>query len=113
MPNQIQNPNIKLAVIKTGGKQYLVSPGQKLRIEKIPNQAGESVIFDQVLLISDGQETKVGQPLVKGAQAKAKVLSQGKAKKITILKFKPKVRYRKKMGHRQPYTEIEIASIES
>ncbi len=101
----------KLAVIKTGGKQYLVSPGQKLKIEKIETPVGKEVVFNEVLLVSDSKDTVIGTPLVKRATVEAKVLSQGKHKKITILKFKPKVRYHKKMGHRQPYTEVQIKEI--
>jgi len=100
-----------LAVIKTGGKQYLVSPGQKLKIEKIEKVAGEEIVFDEVLLFSDGKKIEIGNPLVTTAVVKAKVIFQGRAKKVTTIKFKPKTRYKKKIGHRQPYTEIEIKSI--
>ncbi len=98
------------AVITTGGKQYLVEPGQKLKIEKLPGEAGESVNFD-VLLSADGDQVKIGAPKVSGAKVQAKIESQGRAKKILVVKYKPKVRYRKKQGHRQPYTEISIISI--
>ena len=103
-----------LAVIKTGGKQYLISPGQKLKIEKIEKAAGEEIVFDEVLLFSDGKKIEIGNPLVATNVAvvvKAKVISQGRAEKVTSIKFKPKTRYKKKIGHRQPYTEIEIESI--
>ncbi|OHA62579.1 MAG: 50S ribosomal protein L21 [Candidatus Wildermuthbacteria bacterium GWA2_46_15] len=99
-----------LAVIKTGGKQYIVTPGQKLKIEKLPKEVGDEIIFDQVLLVSNDL-TRIGHPVVKDVEVKGKVLSQGKGKKITILKFKPKVRYHKKAGHRQLYTEVEITQI--
>jgi len=110
---------MELAVIKTGGKQYKVSPGQKIKIEKIDAQEGQSVVFDEVLLIADerGTETqneakiKIGQPLVKGAKVEAKVLEQGRADKVTILKYKSKKRSSVKRGHRQPYTLVEITNI--
>jgi large subunit ribosomal protein L21 len=102
-----------LAVIKAGGKQYLVSPGQKLKIEKIEKEVGQEIVFNEVLLTVENEKAKIGAPLVSGAKVTAKVISQGKGKKVIILKFKPKTRYHKKMGHRQPYTEVEIKSIEN
>lgn len=99
------------AVIKTGGKQYLVEPGQKLKIEKIPGDVGGEVSFDEVLLVIDGQTVTVGAPGVSGAKVTAKVEKQGRGKKIEVVKFKPKVRYRKKIGHRQPFTEVSISDI--
>ncbi|MDP3093360.1 MAG: 50S ribosomal protein L21 [bacterium] len=101
------------AVIRTGGKQYIVRPGQKLKIEKIEKEVGQEIVFNEVLLVVENEKTKIGTPLVENAKVKAKVLTQGKGKKVIILKFKPKTRYHKKMGHRQPYTEVEIESIES
>lgn len=101
-----------LAVIKTGGKQYLVSKGDKIKIEKIEKKEGEEVIFDEVLLIQDKKNNiKIGTPFVKGAKVKAKVLKQARAKKVEIFKYKPKKRYKVKKGHRQPYTEVEILEI--
>lgn len=100
------------AVIKTGGKQYLVKPGDKIKIEKIKQKEGEEVIFEEVLLYSDEKGTEIGKPFVKDAQVKAKVLEHGKNKKVIIFKYRPKKRYRKKQGHRQPYTLVEILSIE-
>lgn len=101
------------AVIKTGGKQYVVSPEKKLKIEKItPNDKGE-IVFDEVLLIVDGDKVEIGNPIIRGAQIKAKVMGEGRARKIIILKYKPKKRYKKKMGHRQPYTEVLIESIKT
>jgi len=101
-----------LAVIKTGGKQYLVSKGDKIKIEKIEKKEGEEVIFDEVLLIQDKKNNiKIGTPFVKGAKVKAKVLRQAKSKKVEIFKYKPKKRYKVKKGHRQPYTEVEILEI--
>jgi len=99
------------AVIKTGGKQYLVSPGDKIKIEKIETEQGKEVTFKEVLLLNKGKEVKIGAPLVKGAKVIGKVLRQDKAKKVTILKYKPKKRSQVKKGHRQPFTEIEILSI--
>ncbi|MCD6114800.1 50S ribosomal protein L21 [bacterium] len=99
------------AVIKTGGKQYLVKPGDKIKIEKIKNKEGEEVVFEEVLLVSDDKKTEIGKPLVEGAKVKAKVLEHGKGEKIIIFKYRSKKRYRKKQGHRQPYTLIEILEI--
>ncbi|MAF20156.1 MAG: 50S ribosomal protein L21 [Parcubacteria group bacterium] len=96
------------AVIKTGGKQYLVSPGDKIKIEKFEVEPGKEITFDQVLLLIKSKKTEIGAPFIKGLKIKAKVLKQDKAKKITIFKYKPKKRYQKKIGHRQPYTEVEI-----
>jgi len=102
-----------IAVIKTGGKQYLVNPGDKIKIEKIKTAEGKEVAFKNVLLLEKSQSLKIGTPLVKDAKVIAKVLSQGKDKKIIVFKYKPKTRYKKKTGHRQPYTEIEIIKIEA
>jgi large subunit ribosomal protein L21 len=102
-----------LAIIKTGGKQYKVSPGDKLKIEKVEKKEGEEIIFDQVLLVEKNNKVQVGTPLVKDAKVSGKVLVQGKADKIIIFKFKAKTRYRKKAGHRQPFSEVEITKIEA
>ena len=99
------------AIIVTGGKQYNVSEGDTLFIEKLNAEAGEDVVFDQVLAIVDGENTKVGAPTVKGASVSAKVVKNGKGKKITVFKYKPKKGYRKRQGHRQPYTKVEIGKI--
>lgn len=99
------------AVIKTGGKQYLVSPGDKIKIEKLDKAEGKEITFGQVLLVEKGKSIKIGTPLVKGAKVMAKVIKQGRAKKVIVFKYKPKKRYQKKMGHRQPYTEVEILKI--
>lgn len=99
------------AVISTGGKQYLVGPGQKLRVEKLDAKEGGKVMFDEVLLISDGKKMEIGTPLVKGAKVEAKALKQGREKKVLVFKYHSKTRYRKKKGHRQPFTEIEIDRI--
>ena len=100
-----------LAIIKTGGKQYLVTPGQKIKIEKINKKEGEEITFDEVLLVEKGRQIEIGTPLVKGAKVIGKIISQGKAKKVIVFKYKPKTRYKVKKGHRQPFTEVEIKSI--
>lgn len=102
---------MKTAVIKTGGKQYLVSEGQKLKVEKLDLEADKKVIFDEVLLTTTDKTTSVGTPVVKGASVEGKVLTQGKHKKIHGVKFKAKKRYMRYFGHRQPFTEIEITKI--
>ncbi|MCD6550320.1 50S ribosomal protein L21 [bacterium] len=101
-----------LAVIKTGGKQYLVSPSKKIKIEKLNKKEGSEIIFKEVLLVQKGKKIEIGNPLVKGAKVIGKVVAQKKDKKVNILKYKPKTRYRKKKGHRQLYTEVEILKIE-
>ncbi len=98
------------AIIETGGKQYTVEEGQTIRIEKLDVAVGETISFDKVLLVS-GDDMKVGQPILEGASVKGIVEEQGKAKKIIVFKYKPKKGYRKKHGHRQPYTAVKIESI--
>jgi len=100
-----------LAVIKTGGKQYLVQPGDKIKIEKLDQKEGEEIVFSDVLLVEKDKKVEIGTPLVKNAEVSAKILSQGKADKVVIFKYKAKKRYSRKIGHRQPYTEIEITGI--
>lgn len=101
-----------LAVIKTGGKQYLVREGQELRIEKIDGEQGASVEFDALLLSEeDGSQLQVGSPTIGGAKVSAKVQEQGRADKVSVIKYKPKVRYRRNVGHRQPFTLIKIEKI--
>lgn len=104
------------AIIKTGGKQYKVKVGDIIKVEKIQANENQEIIFDDVLLIFDEKngavkDIKIGKPFVKDAKIKAKVLEQGRDKKITVIKYKPKIRYKKKYGHRQPYTKIEILEI--
>ncbi len=99
------------AIIQTGGKQYRVAPGNVLRVEKLPGERGEEVVLDQVLLVTDGQEIKVGQPLVENARVKAAILRQGKGKKILVFKKKRRKNYRRKRGHRQLYTALQINEI--
>jgi len=99
------------AVIKTGGKQYKVSAGEKLKIESLPAEVGAEITLDQVLLVADGESVTMGTPLVSGASVKAKVLSHGRGEKIKIFKMRRRKHYRKTLGHRQNYTEIEISSV--
>ena len=99
------------AIIVTGGKQYNVSEGDTLFIEKLDVNAGDAVVFDQVLAIVDGENTKFGTPVVEGAKVDATVVKNGKGKKIRIFKYTPKKGYRKRQGHRQPYTTVEINKI--
>ena len=99
------------AIIVTGGKQYNVSEGDTLFIEKLDVNAGDAVAFDQVLAIVDGENTKFGTPVVEGAKVDATVVKNGKGKKIRIFKYTPKKGYRKRQGHRQPYTQVEINKI--
>lgn len=101
---------MKFAVIKTGGKQYKVSEKDKLKVEKLNTEEGKNVDFDQVLLVADGDKVEIGTPTLK-KRVTAKVLSQGRAKKVRVVKYKPKVRYHKVYGHRQPFTEVQIEKI--
>lgn len=102
------------AVIQTGGKQYLVKPGDVLRVEKIEAKDGATVKFDAMLVADEsGKEVKVGKPTVKGASVSATVVRTGRADKVTVIKFKAKVRYKRKAGHRQPFTEIRIDGIKA
>ncbi len=98
------------AIIETGGKQYNVTEGDIIKVEKLSNAVGDKVKFE-VLMISDGKKLVAGTPTVKGAEVTAEVLSHGKGDKIVVFKYKPKKNERKKQGHRQPWTEIKIESI--
>jgi len=99
------------AVIKTGGKQYRVAKGDKLKVEKLPVEAGASVDINDVLMVGDGDNVTVGAPLVDGGIVKATVVSHGRHKKIEIVKFRRRKHHQKRTGHRQDYTEIEITDI--
>lgn len=101
-----------LAVIKTGGKQYLVREGDEIKVEKVVGEKDASLSFE-VLLVSDedGENLKLGMPTLSGVSVQATVLEQGRGKKVTIIKFKRKVRYRRKTGHRQPYSKVKIAKV--
>ena len=99
------------AVIVTGGKQYTVAEGDVLYIEKLNAEAESTVKFDEVLAVLDGENSKVGTPVVEGATVEAKVVKNGKGKKLGVFKYKAKKNEKKKMGHRQPYTKVEITKI--
>ena len=99
------------AIIVTGGKQYTVSEGDVLFVEKLNVEAEETVKFEQVLAVIDGETVKIGTPVVEGAAVEAKVVKNGKGKKIDIIKYKPKKGEKKHIGHRQPYTKVEITKI--
>jgi large subunit ribosomal protein L21 len=99
------------AVFKTGGKQYRASQGDRLRVEKLDADVGDSVEFDQILLVGEGSDIQVGAPLVEGGKVEAKVTAQGRDKKVEVIKFKRRKNYKRQHGHRQHYTEVEITSI--
>ncbi len=100
------------AIIQTGGKQYIVQEGQTLSVELLPTEVGGAMEFSALLVAeSDGSRVDVGTPEVKGAIVKATIVEHGKGKKIDVMKYKPKVRYRRKYGHRQPFTKIKIEKI--
>jgi large subunit ribosomal protein L21 len=98
------------AVIKTGGKQYRVAQGDKVRVEKLPGSVGDTITLSDVLLVS-GDAIKIGRPLVAGAKVEAKIVAQDRAKKIIVFKFRRRKNYRRKNGHRQPFTALEITGI--
>ena len=100
------------AIIQTGGKQYRVSEGDVLSVEKLPVAEGEEVVFDQVLTVVADGDVKIGKPVLEGAKVTAKVVEHGKGEKILVFKYKAKSNYRKRRGHRQPYTKVEISKIE-
>ena len=99
------------AVIKTGGKQYRVAPGEKLKIEQIPADVGAQIVLDQVLMVADGEAVKLGTPLVSGAKVSVTVLGHGRGAKVKIFKMRRRKHYQKTQGHRQNYTEIRVDSI--
>jgi large subunit ribosomal protein L21 len=100
------------AVIRTGGKQYRVAQGDKVRVEKLPGNVGETITFDQVLLLG-GDAVKVGTPFLSGTKVEAKIVAQDRAKKIIVFKFRRRKNYRRKAGHRQPFTALEITGIKA
>ncbi|MDI9490626.1 MAG: 50S ribosomal protein L21 [Clostridiaceae bacterium] len=99
------------AIIKTGGKQYKVAEGDEIYIEKLEGEAGDEIVFDQVLALSKDDDLQVGSPIVEDASVKAEIVKHGKGKKITIFKYKAKKGYRRRQGHRQPYTCVKITQI--
>jgi large subunit ribosomal protein L21 len=104
--------SLMYAIIKTGGKQYRVQEGDNIFVEKLANDVDSEVVFDQVLAVGNDGDIKIGSPLVEGAKVTGKVLEQGKEKKILVFKYKAKSNYRRRQGHRQPYTKISIEKIE-
>ena len=99
------------AVIKTGGKQYKVAAGEKIKVEQIAAEVGQEIVIDQVLAVGSGAELKIGAPLVAGASVKATVVAQGKHDKVRIFKLRRRKHYKKSQGHRQTYTELEISAV--
>ena len=105
--------NIMQAIIVTGGKQYKVAEGDTLFIEKLEAEAGQEIMFDQVLAILDGDKATFGAPVVEGASVAATVVKNGKGKKVRVFKYTPKKGYRKRQGHRQPYTKVQIEAVKA
>jgi len=101
----------KFAVIETGGKQYRVSAGQKVKVEKLDAKEGGEISFDKVLLVADGERVEVGTPYISGAKVSGKILRQARDRKKIVFKYHSKTRYRKKKGHRQYFTEVEIVKV--
>ncbi len=102
---------MEYAIVETGGKQYTVHPGDTLKVEKLPLAEDESLELDRVLLVAKDGDVKVGHPLVEGARVRAQVVAQGRSPKVVVFKFKNKIRYKRKRGHRQPYTELRVTEI--
>lgn len=100
-----------IAIFETGGKQYYVAKGDKVQIEKLAGNSGSSITFDKVLFISDSKGHQLGKPYVSGAVVEGKILKQGRGKKIVVFKYKAKSKYRRKQGHRQHFTEVEITKV--
>src|SRR5947207_280945 len=106
------NPGVPMyAVIKTGGKQYKVAPGEKLKVEQIPADVGAQVVLDQVLMVGDGESVRLGQPTVAGATVNATVLAHGRSDKVQIFKMRRRKNYHRNQGHRQGFTELQIDGI--
>ena len=100
------------AVIKTGGKQYKIAPGENLKVEQLPADVGAAIVLDQVLLVGEGESVRLGQPIVPGVTVKATVVAHGRGEKVRIFKMRRRKHYQKHQGHRQVYTELKIDSIE-
>jgi len=100
-----------ISIFQSGGKQYIVSKGDKVQVEKLAAEEGKTIIFDQVLFTSTGNDANVGKPFISGATVQAKVLKQGRGKKIHVLKYKNKSKYRREIGARQAFTEVEILKV--
>ena len=101
------------AVIKTGGKQYRVMPGEEVRLEKLGGEVGESIAFDRVLLISDGENVKIGEPFLENTKVVGRIKRHDRHRKIVVFKYKRRKGYRRKQGHRQPFTLVKIENIET
>jgi large subunit ribosomal protein L21 len=101
------------AVIATGGKQYRLTTGDVIKVEKLSGEAGDQVVFDQVLMVNEGENSRVGTPLVEGAKVLATILEQGKGQKLIVFKYKKRKMYRRKTGHRQQLTQVRVDSIEA
>lgn len=99
------------AIIQTGGKQYMVSKGDKIQVEKLEGDAGTSITFDKVLFVGDDKTSTIGKPVISGGTVEAKILLQGRGDKIRIFKYKAKSKYRRTQGHRQSFTELEITKV--
>lgn len=102
---------MNLAIIESGSKQYLVKKGDKIQIEKIAGEIGDSIKLEKVLMLAEGTEVTLGKPFISGASVEAKVLKQARSKKVIVFKYKAKSKYRRKQGHRQNYIELEITKI--
>jgi large subunit ribosomal protein L21 len=109
--SMLQTESIMYAVVKTGGKQYRVVAGEKIKVEQIPADVGAEITLDQVLMVGEGESVKIGAPLVAGAKVTAKVIAHGRHDKVNIFKMRRRKHYQKHQGHRQNYTELEIAGI--
>jgi large subunit ribosomal protein L21 len=101
------------AVIKAGGKQYQVAPGDEIKIERLPGEAGDHVEFDKVMLTSDGEDVKIGRPYLDNSKVSGRIVRQGKDRKIVVFKYKRRKGYRRKKGHRQEFTLVRIENIEA
>ncbi|HNZ55538.1 MAG TPA: 50S ribosomal protein L21 [Candidatus Paceibacterota bacterium] len=99
------------AIVETGGKQYKITEGDVLKVEKLPKPENGKIIFDKVLLINDGQKTQIGAPYLEGATVTVDFMEEGRGKKITVIHYKAKVRYRKVYGHRQPFTKVKVGKV--
>jgi ribosomal protein L21 len=100
------------AIIETGGKQYKVAAGDLITVEKLAGEIGDTVTIDKIVLVSDGKKTAIGSPYVKDASVTAKIVQSGRGKKLTVFTYKPKKHVKRKLGHRQPFTKLEIVSID-
>ncbi|NLY89371.1 MAG: 50S ribosomal protein L21 [Firmicutes bacterium] len=100
------------AVVECGGKQYRVAPGDVITVEKLPQEEGQEVVLEKVLLLGDAEGVRIGRPLVEGAKVRAKIIEHGKGKKILVFKYKAKKNYRRRYGHRQPYTRLLVQEVE-